>query len=121
MASPTTPPAGTAQTSVRCVMASAAWPVSTSIVLSGRGRDDSGFMATRARITSPLLMPPSVPPARPVTRRGRPPPSATISSCASDPSASAEANPSPIPTPFTDWMLMSARANRASSFRSDCT
>src|SRR2546421_15969 len=120
MASPTTAPAGTAHTSVRCVIASAASPVSTSTVRSGRGSVDSGFMATRTRTTSPLLMPPSMPPARSVTRR-KPSSPRTISSWASDPRRPALAKPSPTPTPFTDWMLISASASLASSFRSKWT
>jgi len=77
-------------------------------------------MAARTLMGWPVLMPPSIPPAR-MELRDRPAPPATISSWACEPTRPAVAKPSPTSTPFTDWMLMSARANRASSFRSDCT
>jgi hypothetical protein len=40
-----------------------------STVSSARGTVEIGFMAARTRSTSPVLMPPSVPPDRPVRRR----------------------------------------------------
>ena len=51
---------------------------------SARGTVAIGFMAARTRSTSPLLMPPSVPPERFEARWIRPSVS-TISSCASEP------------------------------------
>ena len=68
MASATTPAAGTAQASLRCEIAVAGSPVFTSIVESARGTVDIGFIAARTRIASPVLMPPSVPPLRAVSR-----------------------------------------------------
>ena len=44
-ASPTTPPAGTAQTSVRCLIAAPPVPVARSTVASGRGTVENGFIA----------------------------------------------------------------------------
>ena len=84
---------------------------------SGRGTVENGFIAARRRIGWPVDIPPSMPPARAVFRPMRPARS-TISSCALEPVLPADANPSPTSTPFTDWMLMSASARRASSLRS---
>ncbi len=76
-------------------------------------------MATRTRTGSPLVMPPSMPPARLDSRcTGSP---GTISSCAALPRRRAVRKPSPISTPFIAWMPISAPASRASSRRSDCT
>ena len=116
-ASPTTPPAGTAHTSVRCLIAWAAVPVARSTVASGRGIVENGFIAARTRIGWPVDIPPSIPPARAVVRPIRPSRS-TISSWALDPGRAADANPSPTSTPFTDWMLIKASASRPSSLRS---
>ena len=88
IASATTPAAGTAQTSERWWCALAASPVLTSMVRSARGTVAIGFIAARTRSTSPVLMPPSMPPARPVVRRTPSGPSLTISSCACGPAAS---------------------------------
>jgi len=52
-----------------------------------------------------------MPPAWFVLRRR----SGRISSCAADPRSAASANPSPISTPFTAWIPISANASRASS------
>ena len=52
-------------------MACAASPVATSTVRSARGTVEIGFIATRTRTGSPLVMPPSMPPARLVSRRDR--------------------------------------------------
>ncbi|MFN8167184.1 MAG: hypothetical protein U0S36_00205 [Candidatus Nanopelagicales bacterium] len=57
-------------------------PVATSTVRSARGTVEIGFMAARTRSTSPVDMPPSVPPLRPEARTT---PSRRISSCAFDP------------------------------------
>ena len=72
MASATTPAAGTAHTSERWWWATAASPVATSTVRSARGTVEIGFIAARTRSTSPLVMPPSMPPAR-LEARAMPP------------------------------------------------
>src|SRR5207245_1232220 len=72
-ASPTTPPAGTAQTSVRCLIATAGSPVARSTVRKGFGTVEKGFIAARTRIGCPVDIPPSIPPARAVARVRRPP------------------------------------------------
>src|SRR5215472_2546689 len=64
MASATTPAAGTAVTSLRWLIALAGSPVRTSTVASARGTVEIGFIAARSRMGSPVLMPPSIPPAR---------------------------------------------------------
>src|SRR5699024_4327361 len=64
IASATTAPAGTAQTSERWLIAVVASPVTTSTVCSARLSDEIGFSAARTRSCSPLVMPPSRPPAR---------------------------------------------------------
>ena len=68
IASATTPAAGTAVTSLRWLIALAGSPVATSIVSSARGTVEIGFIAARTRSTSPVDMPPSMPPARLVRR-----------------------------------------------------
>ena len=84
MASATTPAAGTAQTSERWWCAVAGSPVAVSMVRSARGTVEIGFIAARTRSTSPVVMPPSVPPERPDVRRG-PSSDGTISSWAAEP------------------------------------
>ena len=70
MVSATTPMAGTAVTSVRSLKLTVVSLVTTSTVSStGRLRVASGFMATRATTRPPMDMPPSMPPARVVSRR----------------------------------------------------
>ena len=81
---------------------------------SGRISVGSGFIAARTTISSPFETPPSMPPARFVSRC-RPRSSRTISSCASEPRSPESAKPSPISTPFTAWIPISAAASRASS------
>ena len=49
-------------------MALAGSPVRVSMVSSARGTVEIGFIATRSRTTSPVLIPPSMPPARLVRR-----------------------------------------------------
>ena len=71
----------------------------------------SGFIAARTTISSPFEMPASIPPAWFVCRRR----SVSISSCASRAELPASAKPSPISTPFTAWMPITAAASRASS------
>src|SRR5579864_1426979 len=110
-ASATTASASTADTSLRSTSACAASPLSRSTDPSGRISVGNGFIAARTTISSPFDMPPSMPPARfDVLRLSVP-----ISSCASDPRMPASAKPSPISTPFTAWIPMSAAASRASS------
>ena len=75
---------------------------------------EMGFIATRTTRGSPVVMPPSVPPARLVARL-RP---GRISSCTSDPLRRAASNPRPISTPFTAGIDITARASRPSSLRS---
>ena len=70
MVSATTPMAGTAVTSVRSLNDTVSALVAVSTVPStGRLRVARGFMATWATMTSPVDMPPSMPPALVVVRR----------------------------------------------------
>ena len=68
IASATTAAAGTAHTSERWLIAVAGSPVATSTVDSARLSDEIGFIAARTRSGSPVVMPPSRPPARSVSR-----------------------------------------------------
>ena len=65
-------------------MAVAGSPVATSTVASARVNVEIGFIAARTRSTSPVDIPPSTPPARPVRRR-TPSAPGSISSWASEP------------------------------------
>src|SRR4051794_1811159 len=114
IASATTPAAGTAHTSERWLIAFAGSPVATSTVSSALGTVEIGFIAARTRSTSPVVMPPSVPPDRDVRRRRRPS-RCSISSWASLPRRRAVSKPSPTSTPLMAWMPISAPARRASS------
>jgi hypothetical protein len=68
--SATTPIAGTAVTSVRSLKLTVSSLVTTSTVFRvGRFSVASGFMAARTTSNSPVVMPPSVPPASVVSRR----------------------------------------------------
>src|SRR5690606_26430326 len=120
--SSTTPARGTAQTSERWWIATAGSFVAVSTVASARGTVEIGFIATRTRSGSPLVMPPSRPPAR-FERRVTPagPEPRSISSCACDPHRRAVVKPSPTSTPFIACTPMSAPASRASNRRSQCT
>ena len=120
IASATIPAAGTAQTSERWWCATASSPVATSTVRSARGTVAIGFIAARTRSTSPVVMPPSVPPERPDVAgcRRR---SGTISSWACEPGVAASSKPSPTSTPLIAWMPISAPASRESRRRSQCT
>ncbi len=120
IASATTPAAGTAVTSLRWLMALAGSPVLMSTVASARGTVEIGFIAARTLIGFPVLMPPSMPPARLVSLR-TPPGAGSISSCACEPRLAADAKPSPISTPLMAGMLIMAPASLASSLRSPCT
>ena len=102
------------------MIATAASPVAVSTVCSARGTVEIGFIAARTRSTSPVVMPPSVPPERPVTRRIEPS-RLTISSCACEPRSRASSKPSPSSTPLIAWMPISAAASRESRRRSPCT
>ena len=79
-------------------------------------------MAARTRSTSPLVMPPSMPPARSVRRAHAAVPVAGRSR-RGPPSrgGAAVSSPSPTSTALTDWTPMSAPASRESSRRSQCT
>ena len=121
MASATTPAAGTAQTSDRWWMALAGSSPAMSTVSSERGTVEMGFIAARTRSTSPVDMPPSVPPDRPVRRRIAPDSSRSISSWACEPRRRAVVNPSPTSTPLIAWIPISAAASCASSRRSQWT
>src|SRR2546430_5555504 len=99
-ASATTASASTAATSLRSTSASPVSPVARSTERSGRISVGRGFMAARTTISSPFETPPSIPPARLVSRC-RPAPLRRISSCAAEPRRPASANPSPISTPLT--------------------
>src|SRR5579885_1563732 len=68
IASAMTPIAGTAVTSERSDSAGAAAPVARSTLRSGLMSVEIGFIATRATSGSPVVIPPSVPPARFVAR-----------------------------------------------------
>ena len=127
-----TPIAGTAVTSDRSLCAFAAFPVVRSTVGSGDMRVEIGFMPTRITSGSPVVTPPSSPPA--LLLRLRYPPrsagsgalvpgtaSASIGSCTSEPGRRAASNPIPISTALTAGMDINAPARRPSSFRSQCT
>ena len=71
--SATTPAAGTAVTSVRSLNDTDSSLVSVSTVFNtGRLSVASGFIDTRATSRSPVVMPPSMPPARDDSRRYSP-------------------------------------------------
>ena len=101
-------------------MAVAGSPVATSTVDSARLSEEMGFIAARTRSGSPVVIPPSSPPARSVSRR-TPVAPGTISSCAREPRDRAWVNASPISTPLMAWIDISAAASRASSLRSHWT
>ena len=109
-ASATTASASTAATSERSTSACAGSPVARSTEPSGFISVGSGFIAARTTISSPFETPASIPPAWFDVRRLSMP----ISSWASEPSLPASANPSPISTPFTAWIPITAAASRAS-------
>ena len=85
-----------------------------STVESARGTVEIGFIAARTRSGSPLVMPPSRPPAR-LVERSTPSGPGFISSWAALPRRRAVSNPSPTSTPLIAWMPMSAPASRESS------
>src|SRR5262245_38049505 len=123
IASPTTAAAGTAQTSLRSIVAGLSVIVARSTERSGFISVEIGFMYAVTRRSSPLVTPPSRPPALLV---GRATPSGeagpmTISSCTREPGSAATAGPRPIPTALIAGIDISACASRPSSFRSHCT
>ncbi len=84
-----------------------------------------GFFEARTTIASPLEVPPSIPPALLVGRRkpsrrssGGWSASYAIGSITREPGRRAASTPRPISTPLIAWMLITARASRASSLRS---
>ena len=91
------------------------------MVSRARGTVLIGFIAARTRSTSPVDIPPSVPPARPVRLRMVPSASRSISSWAADPRRAAVRKPSPTSTPLMAWMPMRAAASCASRRRSQWT
>src|SRR5580658_7693310 len=113
MASATTPAAGTAVASLRWLIALAGSPVLVSMVSRARGTVEIGFIAALTRSGSPVLMPPSMPPAR-LVRRAMPFSVASISSCACEPRRVAVVKPSPTSTPFMAW-LVAGSAQRTGS------
>ena len=88
-----------------------------SMVLRRLFNVERGFIAARRRSDPPMVIPPSVPPARSVARV----PPNSISSCAAVPRRAAEAKPSPISTPLIAGTAMSSAARRPSSLRSQWT
>jgi hypothetical protein len=75
-----------------------------------------GLIAAWTTSGSPLVIPPSRPPARLVSRYQPISSDQKISSCASEPGLPATSHPSPSETPFTDWIEQTAWASRPSSF-----
>ena len=121
MASPTTPAAGTAQTSLRSTTASTTSFVSTSTDWSGRRSVAMGFMTARTITGWPLVTPPSSPPALLVRRLKPASLSKRISSWTWEPGRRAASKPMPISAPLIAWMEQNAWASRPSSLRSQCT
>ena len=91
---------------------------------SGFIRVEIGFMYAVTRRSSPLVTPPSRPPALLVGRATPTVPGAvplgrgTISSCTREPGSVETAGPRPIPTALIAGIDISACARRPSSFRS---
>ena len=111
--------------SLRSATAAAGWPVCTSMVARGRIRVEIGFIPICKTSGSPVVIPPSNPPARLVRRRTFPVSGrfgeGSISSCTSAPVRRDASKPSPISTAFTAGIDIMAPARRASSFRSQDT
>ena len=113
-ASAITAPGTTWHVSERWCRPTASSPVARSMLRSACGTVEIGLKAARATIGAPLDVPPSMPPAWLEARLRCPSSPRWISSWAAEPSSAAWAKPSPISTPFTDWIDMSAAASRAS-------
>src|SRR2546428_425919 len=123
IASPTTAAAGTAQTSLRSTVAGLSVIVARSTERSGFISVEIGFMYAVTRRSSPLVTPPSRPPAllvgrligigssRPRSVSGR------ISSCTREPGTSATPGPRPMPTPLMAGNHHHARARPAVTLR----
>ncbi len=120
MASPTTPAAGSTQVSLRSTPAVRASLVRRSIERSGWSSVGIGLTTACARSSSPLVTPPSRPPAW-LVGRSRPRASSNrISSWKRDPGRSAASKPAPRLTAFTAGIDISAWAMRPSRRRSHC-
>jgi hypothetical protein len=133
IASPTTDAAGTAHTSERWYCVAAPSPVARSTERKGVTVVRIGSIAARTTIGSPLLMPPSMPPARFEARMTCPTCSRLVfrprlplpqfpdpDDLVVDPvvpGRRAVSNAGPISTPLMAWMLITAMARRASSRR----
>ena len=115
-----------AQTSLRSITAGAAAMPARSTERKGFMSVAMGFMKPETRRSSPLVTPPSRPPALFV---GRATPiggfvrlgAGTISSCICEPGTDAAFGPMPMPTPLIAGIDIIACARRPSSFRSQCT
>ena len=114
IASPTTAARGRIATSLRSMCARPGWPVARSTASSGLRSVATGLTAARTTTGAPLDMPPSMPPAR-LVRRPQLGSSGSTSSCTWLPRRSMAPNPSPISTPLTAWMPITAAASAASS------
>ena len=127
IASPTTAAAGTAQTSLRSMAAGLSVIVAKSTDRSGFINVEIGFIYAMTRKSSPLVTPPSRPPALLVGRATptgasprmfRPGRAGRISSWTREPGTSATAGPRPMPTALIAGIDISACASRPSSLRS---
>src|SRR5579863_120290 len=114
IASATMAAAGTTQTSLRTIVAGAS--VFSCRFTDGRGfiSVGIGFTETRTTIGSPLLIPPSMPPAR-LLRRTTLSPSSANASCAREPGVAPDRVPRPISTARTVCIPISAPARTPSS------
>ncbi len=113
IASPTTAARGRIATSLRSMCARPAWPVARSTESSGLRSVATGLTAARTTMASPLLMPPSTPPAR-FVRRPHEARAGSTSSWTALPRRARTPKPSPISTPLTAWMPMVAAASAVS-------
>ena len=104
--------AGSPRRCARCGRA-APRPVARSTESSGLRSVATGLTAARTTIGAPLLMPPSMPPARFVLR-SQPGASGSTSSWTSLPRRTTTPKPRPISTPLTAWMPMTAAASAES-------
>ena len=126
IASPTTAAAGTAQTSLRSIAAGASAIVVRSTERSGFISVEIGFMYAETRRSSPLVTPPSRPPALLVGPRDagdmrRPTGPARSRRARASRGGSPTSGPRPMPTALIAGIDISACARRPSSLRSHCT